>query len=202
VVQVFLKSPVDLRSGYLYDLLGGKGGMKTRALSPVETHEAELVFAGGLDLTEVRVLENASWPILIARVAARLKHRPPPLANAVTLGTTIYFSRTLSITLEDMVSGDSSDMAWLVHELVHVWQYRHVSWGYLSRAVEAFLRLGPLVYDYGGATGLITADRQRKRLLDFNPEQQADIARDYYLWLKANAEVRPWERFVAELRSE
>jgi hypothetical protein len=202
VGQDFLKPTVDLRSGYLYDLPGGKGGMKTRALSPVETHEAELVFAVGLDLTKVRVLESASWPILIARVAAGLKHRPPPPANAVTLGTAIYFSRTLSITPEDLVSGESSDMAWLVHELVHVWQYRRMSWGYLSRALEAFLRLGPLAYDYGGAAGLITADRQGKRLLDFNPEQQADIARDYYLRLKANAEVGPWERFVAELRSE
>ncbi|MGA2111735.1 MAG: DUF4157 domain-containing protein [Anaerolineales bacterium] len=175
--------------------------MKKRSLSFAETNEARLVFGPGLDLEEVRVLENAAGPLLVGRLAAALRQRPPPPAHAVTLGTTIYFSRALSIPREDETPRGFQDMAWLVHELAHVWQYRHMGWRYLPKALEAFLRLGPLAYDYGGAPGLITAGREGRRLADFNPEQQGEIARDYYLRLKAHLEVGPWERFVAELRS-
>jgi hypothetical protein len=38
-------------------------------------------------------------------------------------------------------------------------------------------------------------------LSDFNPEQQADVARDYYLRRKVNASTAAWEPFIAELRA-
>jgi len=171
-----------------------------RPLSVVESTQAQLVFGRRLALEEVRVYENAGWPLVVGRLAAAFRHRPPPPANAVTLGMSIFFSRALRISLEDDPPDGSQDMAWLVHELAHVWQFRQMGWGYLPKALEAFFRHGPRAYDYGGAAGLMAAGREGRHLLDFNPEQQGEIARDYYLRLRAHLDLGPWEGFVAELR--
>jgi hypothetical protein len=50
-----------------------------------------------------------------------------------------------------------------------------------------------------GGPGPATA--RHASLSDFNPEQQADIARDYYLRRKLGSPTAAWEPFVAELRA-
>lgn len=62
----------------------------------------------------------------------------------------------------------------LVHEVVHVWQYLHLGAAYIPRALAA--QWSPEGYDYGGVTGLETA----QSLLDFNYEQMASVIEDAF----------------------
>lgn len=66
----------------------------------------------------------------------------------------------------------------LIHEVVHIWQFQH--WGsiYIPRALRAqYSKEG---YNYGGAPKVANWARQKARLEDFNPEQQADLVADYW----------------------
>ena len=93
----------------------------------------------------------------------------------------------------------------LVHEVVHVWQYRHRGSIYIPRALAAQrTRLG---YNYGGLAGLASA----RGLDDFNYEQMADVVEDAFRlaggyppqWLSGRGtECLPhFYRFLEELRS-
>lgn len=67
----------------------------------------------------------------------------------------------------------------LIHELVHVWQYRQMGSVYITEAL--FAQKWGSGYNYGGAEAL------EKHFKDtgiraFNPEQQADLIEDYYRW--------------------
>ncbi len=67
---------------------------------------------------------------------------------------------------------------YLIHELVHVWQFQKVGGAYIPRAIKAInSREG---YNYGGVEKLQAAIQDGKPFLDFNYEQQADIITDYY----------------------
>ncbi len=67
----------------------------------------------------------------------------------------------------------------LIHELVHVWQYRKHGSVYISEAIWAQKWGGG--YNYGGLEPLIKYS-EGKGLSSFNFEQQADIIEDYYRW--------------------
>ena len=62
----------------------------------------------------------------------------------------------------------------LVHETVHVWQYRHRGAIYIPRALAA--QRSRLGYNYGGLAGLHKA----RGLDDFNYEQMADVIEDAF----------------------
>jgi len=66
----------------------------------------------------------------------------------------------------------------LIHELVHVWQYEKFGGVYIPRAIRAIH--SPEGYNYGGVGVLRQAVKTGKSFLDFNYEQQADIITDYY----------------------
>ena len=155
-------------------------------LTPTERAEAELVFGASLDYTRVGVVENTPLPNWIAD----LGRSPKP--NAITLGNVSYFPETLQNSAEAIASGNLRTMAWLIHELTHQWQFQHLGWGYLARAVWAQLREGQKSYRYRLEDG--------RHLMEFNMEQQGDIARDYYLALKRGENVSAWEPVVAEFR--
>jgi hypothetical protein len=176
--------------------------MPRRRLRPSEIREAQQVFASELPYGEIWIHEHAHWPNWVAAVGAGLARRPAPAGgNSVTLGQRVYFPhpvRTQAAHFEARLFGD---MAWLVHELTHVWQHAHGGYRYALVAVRDQLRLGPAVYAYGGEAGLLTATARHASLSDFNPEQQADIARDYYLRRKVGSATGAWEPFIAELRA-
>ena len=74
---------------------------------------------------------------------------------------------------------ERSNVAILVHELVHVYQYERAGSRYFAEALLAQHEAG---YDYGGAAALQLSARARGRhLRDFNREQQAQIVQDYYM---------------------
>jgi hypothetical protein len=76
----------------------------------------------------------------------------------------------------------------VVHELTHVAQYEKVGAKYLPEAAHAQATEG---YDYIGAGHKYANIRQARtkgaRFKDFNREQQAQIAEDYYLWKACSA---------------
>jgi len=67
----------------------------------------------------------------------------------------------------------------LVHELVHIWQYKRYGSAYISESIWAQKWGGG--YNYGGME-LLVGYSERKGLAAFNFEQQADIIEDYYRW--------------------
>jgi hypothetical protein len=168
--------------------------MSRRSLTAVERAEAELVFGSGLDYTRVSVVENTPLPNWIADLGGS------PKPNAVTLGGASYFPETLQITETDIRNGNLRQITWLIHELAHQWQFQRLWWGYLARALWVQVTKGQKSYPYRLEDG--------RRLMDFNMEQQADIAKDYYCALKIgrncerteSRDPRTWEPFVAEFK--
>jgi hypothetical protein len=169
--------------------------MASRRLTPNEIAEARLVFGDGLDYHRTRVVENTNFPNMIARIGRS------PVPNAVSLGNTCYFPETLRTTLETIANGDLRSMAWLIHELTHIWQYQHMGWVYLARSVWVQVREGRQGYHYE----LVPA----RSLAEYNLEQQGDIARDYYCALKSGRncmrsiqrDPAEWEALVTEFRA-
>jgi hypothetical protein len=85
----------------------------------------------------------------------------------------------------------------VVHEIVHVYQYERAGSRYFA---EALLGQHEEGYDYGGAAGLAAAVRQGKQLRNFNREQQAQIAQDYYTATCTRADLTAYEPFIRQLR--
>jgi hypothetical protein len=182
--------------------------MPQRALTEFERVEAERVFLTSVDLDAVRILESDWLALKIETIGSRFARRAPRDTNAVTFGRLIRFSRALKLGEGSSERERIDDMAWMIHELTHVWQYQHFGWVYLPQAIGAQIREGPSAYQYSDMTSL--ADRGTdledmwqagKRLADFNREQQGDIARDYYKGLKKELNTSGWLHFIEEIRS-
>jgi hypothetical protein len=144
-----------------------------RGLTEAERREARRVFGDSIDYARVRLAESrigGAW------------------GYARALPWAVYFPPG-SFARPDF-------MPWLVHELTHVWQYRHGA----SRARMAWNALRRR-YDYGGEPALREAARAGKRFRDFNTEQQGEILRHFYERLAAGAPTDAWEPFVAEVRA-
>jgi hypothetical protein len=92
-------------------------------------------------------------------------------------------------------------MKWLIHELTHAWQYQHLGIRYLYEAIKIQIKLGSEAYKYGKERGLEDAHAVGKTFLEFNPEQQGDIASDYYGRLKTGQDISAWDPYIHELKT-
>lgn len=128
-----------------------------RELSGAERATLDAVFRGGLDLDEVRVVPGRAGVFDLSR-------RP------VTLGTTIYLKGATSPGV-------------LVHEAVHVWQYRDRGARYVVDAVAA--QVSATGYDWRAAGVL--------RWRDLNVEAQAQLVQDLH-----DGRVGPADRALAD----
>jgi len=172
--------------------------MAVRTLRPDELAAAQQIFENGLDLARVRVSEGSQVPNLVGQIGAALRGMPAPQANAITVGNTSYFPRDLT--------SDLVDLAWLMHELTHQWQYQHFGMVYLAQAIGA----ATYVYCNPGETPAAALARyhgEGKTFSSFNREQQGDIVRDYYFALKqttdpatAQQALSAWEPYLQEIR--
>jgi hypothetical protein len=108
------------------------------------------------------------------------------------------FATFHTVNLPAAGAHERSNVAILVHELVHVYQYERAGSRYFAEALLAQHEAG---YDYGGAEALQLACRQGKRLRDFNREQQAQIVQDYYVQQCHGGDTADFEPFIAELRA-
>jgi hypothetical protein len=181
--------------------------MSRRHLTADEVAEARLVFGSGLDYRRAFVAENARWPDLVDKVGAKFQKRMRTKAdhNAITLGNTSYFPVMLRTGAEFVGAGQLRDIGWLIHELTHQWQFQRMGWSYFTGALRVQLREGRRSYDYrrehpSHEAALLAAVAAGRRLASFNPEQQGDLARDYYIRCKLNQDCTPWDPFIAELR--
>ncbi len=86
---------------------------------------------------------------------------------------------TLFHTINLPVSGRHSkgNLDLLVHEMVHVRQFKKVGSVYIWQALRAQKTNG---YSYGGPDQLAKDRKKGKRFSDYNREQQGQIAQDYY----------------------
>lgn len=148
---------------------------KRRPLTTPERKAAQFVFRKSLDLDKIILQED---PVMTAGLHG--KH------YARTLPRVIYFPPG---------ELDHLDIAWLIHELTHSWQYQHdlANLDILIDAIRGH-------YDYGNEAGLIAARAAGKKFTDFNTEQQGDILRDYYLRWNAGLNVAAWQPYVAEVQ--
>lgn len=172
-----------------------------RRLTPNEIDESMLVFGDNLTYEQIWVYEDTSLPNWIGRIGSFIANEEPPEKNAICLGRRLFFPVILETSPSDIANQKLSDMAWLIHELTHAWQYQHIGIRYLVDAIRAQITLGENAYDYGSKKGLEDAHQEGKQFKDFNPEQQGDITRAYYFRLKNEEDISAWEPFIEEIKS-
>lgn len=176
--------------------------MSKRNLSELEIEEAFIIFGSQLDYASVRIVEQSPLARLPARLSMLLSPNAPRRpAPAMALGNLLLFPVRLKTSAEQLASGSYRDMAWLIHELTHAWQYQQFGWRYLPKALAAHRRHGRRAYSYGGEEGVRRALASGRSLASFNPEQQGELARDYYLRVRQGAEPGEWEALLGWLRT-
>jgi hypothetical protein len=173
-----------------------------RSLYACEVEEARRVFGDQMHFERVHVHECAKWPNTINSLGVRIKKMDPSQIqpNAITLGNNCFFPVNLQA---DQVPPDDPrqrDICWLMHELTHVWQFQHMGWIYLIKALSAQIRLKSKAYDYGGENGLQEALQKGWRLDQFNMEQQGDIARDYYWRISHKFDAAAWIPYIQQFQ--
>ena len=160
-----------------------------RTLTTTEIAEAKLVFHDSLPLHKIRIDENS----MIAKIGARN-------ARSKHMGICVFY--IIHFTRKINTKQGNADMAWLIHELVHIAQMEHNGSQYIGEALYAQATDG---YYYGGALGL-----KDKNFSDFNREQQGSIAQDFYyrvLYPKSNTtldcnEISYYENVISDLRQK
>ncbi|MGD2058436.1 MAG: hypothetical protein PVF85_05140 [Anaerolineales bacterium] len=172
-----------------------------RELTQIEIDESRSVFGSSVNYNRIKVFEGARWPDWIAQAASRLGGSPAPTHNAVTLGNRLYFPTTLRTHPDGDGQFSLQDMAWLVHEITHAWQYQRQGWSYLRKAISAQVKLGADAYNYGWEQGLNEAVQRGDSLDDFNPEQQGEIARHFYYRQKQGLDTQAWDAFALLFKS-
>lgn len=121
---------------------------RTRPLRPDEIELARSVFGSSLNYRRIRIDDRAwlvSRPRKVAYVSFHTINSWGPLPEHI-----------------------------LIHEMVHIWQYRQFGSVYILKALMA--QYSPKGYNYGGVDGLI----QRTDFREFNLEQQGDVVADYF----------------------
>lgn len=92
------------------------------------------------------------------------------------------------------------NVALLVHELTHVYQYEVVGTRYMSEAIAVLVRSQRDCYNYDGDSGLASAQGEGKQLHHFNREQQAQIAQDYFVLQQAGKDTSSYHFYIEQLR--
>lgn len=172
-----------------------------RRLYAWEIEEARRVFGNQLNYDRIWIHEHSWLPIWIEQAARFL--RPDHSSGepiAITIGYHCLFPERLLIERVNPSYPEHYKIAWLIHELTHVWQYQRIGWNYLIKALILQLSEGISAYYYGGASGLMRAFESGKNLADFNLEQQGEISRAYYNRLVRNHDISAWQPFIEELK--
>lgn len=136
-----------------------------RPLSELELKEAKRVFKDSIPYSLIHIHENSP----LARIGAKN-------IGAIDLG--ICICHTIHFTRPIRCKAGNDDMAWLIHELVHVSQLEYVGTQYMMEALHAQATTG---YDYNGPEGIAG-----NLFTDFNREQQGCIPADYYKFVLYN----------------
>ena len=130
---------------------------------------------------DVRVAECGLWSIVFA------------------LNNNRAFATFHTINLPSSGPGSRADMSVVVHELTHVYQYETVGSLYLGQAIHA--QTTTVGYLYGGPAGLTSDRAAGKHYRDYNREQQAQIAQDFYTLSMSGGDTSAYTPYIAELRA-
>ena len=130
-----------------------------RSLTPGELAAARGVFGNAIEWERVRIVPRPFLP------------GQPPGVAVTPLGV-VHFHR---VDCRDDFAGDWAGMAWLIHELTHVWQHQSGVPVLLRGLVERRYRYGRLV--------------PGRPLARYGIEQQAAIVED---WFRITRGVPPW----------
>ena len=122
-----------------------------RPLTANETRAARTVFGSAIDYRRVRIHNIVAYFF-------------QPTGTAITPDGEVYFGR--SDYLPDFGTR-VGNMSWLVHELVHVWQWQKGMWVKSRRLIKG-------KYEYGDLS------KDRSNFADYGIEQQAAIVEDYF----------------------
>jgi len=149
----------------------------TRRLTRVEEQEARKVFGDSINYKKVHIDENS----LLALLGAK-RHK------CSGMGITSF--RTINFNKKIKAAPGNSHMKLLIHELAHVSQMEHVGSRYMIGASYARATEG-----YGYTLGA------KPHFRDYNREQQASIAADYYISLVSVLSKVAYDPYIAELLS-
>ena len=153
-------------------------------LSPGEIATASQVLGPqALRFNEVRVLEGGLF------------------AYVFRLNGNLAFATWRTVCLPSSGRHTREDRSILVHELTHVYQYERVGSRYLGEAIYMLIKTQRDCYNYGGPEGLAQADRSGVHYRDFNREQQAMIAQDFYTLRARGQDVTAYEPFIRQLQA-
>ena len=153
---------------------------KSRQLNKYEIEFLTTVFPSSINYKVIRINENSKW----AKIGAKntKKHH-----LAFVWMNTINFTRPINCSVND------SDLRWLVHEMVHITQFKALGIQYIFEALLA-QKFGD--YNYGGKQNL-----KEHQLNYFNLEQQADIIKDYVLDLSQKNDVEIYQPYLKDLNN-
>ena len=120
------------------------------------------------------------------------------------MGVTTF--HTVRLNRKITATPGSSDMAWLLHELTHVWQMEHVGMQYMGEALHAQATTG-YVYGVdndhtndGNGAALERARAGGATFESFNREQQGDIVKHYYRRVTEGRDVTAWQPYIDDLK--
>jgi hypothetical protein len=115
------------------------------------------------------------------------------------------FASFHTINIPGSSASSSSHLDLFVHELTHVYQFEVIGSIYIWQALRA--QRSAEGYNYGGWTKLVKDWSQGKHYREYNREQQAQMAQDYYKKVVSkglpaeNPISRAYEPFINELRN-
>lgn len=164
---------------------------------------------GGPELTEflLHLMEHTSPLTAQQRAAAQLvlgrdaiRWNQVRVAEGGVLSIIFHFNEARAFTTFHTINlPPGTHLATVVHELTHVYQYERVGSIYIGGAIHAQATLGARAYDYGD---LNAARLAGKHYRDFNREQQAQIAENYYIRMTTTTlPTTEFDPFIAELRA-
>lgn len=147
----------------------------TRRLTMIEEQEARKVFGDSINYQRVHIDERS----LIAWLGAK-RHK------CSGMGITSF--RTINFNKKIKTAPGNAHMKWLIHELTHISQMEHAGSRYMIEASYARATEG-----YGYTLG------SKQHFRDYNREQQASIAADYYIALASGRSTAAFDPYIAEL---
>jgi hypothetical protein len=136
----------------------------SRKLTQTEIIEAKKVYGNNLNYNKIQVDEKS----LFAWMGSKFN-------KTNHLGVVIFNSINFNCKLN--CNSHNHDMGWMIHELTHILQFNNVGSSYIFYALYA-----------QHTSGYYVGDVTNKKLSDFNFEQQAEIARFYYVNLNKGKE--------------
>lgn len=181
-----------------------------RPLFDWEIAAGRMVFGDSIAYQKVQIYEDVAWPNAVYRFGQwfhGLNEGNPAAMIALAVGYRCFFPTRLPSEGPPVSAAEETAVAWLVHELAHVWQYERVGWRYAVRALVLHIRLGPAAYQLDPPSVLCHKRAIGWGLGDMNVEQQGCLAAAYYLARRsalpsAGELLQAYEPFAAEFRGE